>query len=60
MIGYVQIKREGNICTVKGKICPEHKVRGKSYSQTITLDEQAEKVISCVCHDCAASSGIFT
>lgn len=56
----MQIKREGNICTVKGKICPEHKVRGKSYSQTITLDEQAEKVISCVCHDCAASSGIFT
>ncbi|KAL0098848.1 hypothetical protein PUN28_020793 [Cardiocondyla obscurior] len=29
-IGYVSVKREGPICVVKGKICPEHKVRKKN------------------------------
>ncbi|KAJ8729027.1 hypothetical protein PYW07_006723 [Mythimna separata] len=26
-----KLKREGNVCTVKAKICPEHKVHGKLY-----------------------------
>nr|CAI5831835.1 unnamed protein product [Callosobruchus analis] len=28
-VGYVQLKREGHVCLVKAKICPEHKVRNK-------------------------------
>ncbi|CAK1547284.1 unnamed protein product [Leptosia nina] len=23
-VSYVQVKREGNLCTIKAKICPEH------------------------------------
>ncbi|KAJ8941371.1 hypothetical protein NQ318_000837 [Aromia moschata] len=25
-IGYVELKREGSLCTVQGRICPEHRV----------------------------------
>ncbi|KAL0859607.1 hypothetical protein ABMA27_010738 [Loxostege sticticalis] len=46
-ISYVQLKREGNICTVKCKICPEHKI----------VDEDEEKVTSIQCHDCVAVQG---
>ncbi|GBP79461.1 hypothetical protein EVAR_48925_1 [Eumeta japonica] len=42
-ISYVQLKREGNICTVKCKICPEHKVHAKLYAVTLIVDEDEEK-----------------
>ncbi|GBP17818.1 hypothetical protein EVAR_102677_1 [Eumeta japonica] len=42
-ISYVQLKREGNICTVKCKICPEHKVHAKLYAVTLIVDEEEEK-----------------
>ncbi|KAF5271197.1 hypothetical protein FQA39_LY08204 [Lamprigera yunnana] len=45
-ISYVQLKREGKICTVKCKICPEHKVHAKLYGVTLTVDEDEEKVTS--------------
>lgn len=56
-ISYVQLKREGNICTVKCKICPEHKVHAKQYAVTLMVDEDEEKVISIECHDCIAAQG---
>lgn len=56
-IGYVQIKREQGVCTIKCKICPEHKVRSKAYNVTLILNEKENEVISCQCHDCAASAG---
>ncbi|CAG9759600.1 unnamed protein product [Ceutorhynchus assimilis] len=56
-VSYVQLKREGNLCTVKGKICPEHKVHAKLYGVTLIVDEQQEAVKSIECHDCVASLG---
>lgn len=56
-IGYVQLHRELGVCTVKCKICPEHKIRAKSYNVTLIVDENESKIISCQCHDCAASAG---
>ncbi|XP_028177249.1 uncharacterized protein LOC114365027 [Ostrinia furnacalis] len=38
-------------------MCPEHRVRTKSYNVTMVVNEQDSKVISCQCHDCAASAG---
>ncbi|GBP66565.1 Lysine--tRNA ligase [Eumeta japonica] len=56
-VGYVQLKRESNICTVKCRVCPEHKVRSKPYTVTIIVDEKNSVIISSQCHDCAASAG---
>ncbi|CAG9124729.1 unnamed protein product [Plutella xylostella] len=56
-IGYVQLKREQNVCTVKCTVCTEHKVRSKPYAATLVVDEQEEVVISVKCHDCPASAG---
>ncbi|XP_047543251.1 uncharacterized protein LOC125075585 [Vanessa atalanta] len=56
-ISYVQLKREENVCTVKCKICPEHKVHAKLYAVTLIVDEDNEKVISVQCHDCVAGQG---
>ncbi|KAK2578407.1 hypothetical protein KPH14_012739 [Odynerus spinipes] len=56
-IGYVQLKREKSICTVKCRICPEHKVRSKAYSVTLILDQIEEKILDVNCHDCAAATG---
>ncbi|KAL3281221.1 hypothetical protein HHI36_004435 [Cryptolaemus montrouzieri] len=56
-INYVQLKREENICTVKCKICPEHKVHAKLYADTLIVDEYEEKVTSIQCHDRVAAQG---
>ncbi|XP_070168267.1 uncharacterized protein [Polyergus mexicanus] len=56
-IGYVCLKRESSKFTVKARICPEHRVRSKSYSVILIVDEEEEKVFSVECHDCAASLG---
>ncbi|KAF5305394.1 hypothetical protein FQA39_LY09223 [Lamprigera yunnana] len=56
-ISYVQLKREGKICTAKCKICTEHKVHAKLYGVTLTVDEDEEKVTSVQCHDCIAAQG---
>lgn len=42
---------------MKGKICPEHKVRGKLYNVTLSVDEEERVVKSLECHDCVASLG---
>ncbi|XP_075986122.1 uncharacterized protein LOC142983144 [Anticarsia gemmatalis] len=56
-VGYVQVKREGDICTVKARITPEHSVRQKCYSVTLVCDEAQEIVLSVQCEDCAAHKG---
>ncbi|VEN48622.1 unnamed protein product [Callosobruchus maculatus] len=56
-LGYVQLKREGHLCTVKAKICPEHKVRNKDYLVTLVVNEQSETVEDVSCNDCPASLG---
>ncbi|KAI5644485.1 hypothetical protein NE865_03592 [Phthorimaea operculella] len=56
-IGYVQLKREANLCVVKCKISPEHKVRDKPYSVSLVVDEKDGIVESVQCGDCPASNG---
>ncbi|CAH2054555.1 unnamed protein product, partial [Iphiclides podalirius] len=56
-VSYVQLKRDGKLCIVKGKICPEHKVHAKLYGVTVVVDEEDEKIKSIECHDCIASQG---
>ncbi|RVE51656.1 hypothetical protein evm_003628 [Chilo suppressalis] len=56
-IGYVQIKREANICTLKARITPEHKVRKTPYHVTLIYDEKESIIENVQCHDCAASAG---
>ncbi|TGZ49255.1 Uncharacterized protein DBV15_10997 [Temnothorax longispinosus] len=58
-IGYVCVKGENSICTVKAKICPEHQVRNKAYSVIVTVNEENESIMNVECQDCAASSGRF-
>lgn len=57
MISYVQLKREGNLCIIKGKICPEHKVHAKLYQVTLIVYGQNKAIKSIECHDCIASQG---
>lgn len=56
-VGYIQLKRENNICIIKAKVTPEHKIHKKSYNVTATINEEDEKVLTCVCSDCAAALG---
>ncbi|XP_076664263.1 uncharacterized protein LOC143375179 [Andrena cerasifolii] len=56
-IGYVCVKRTDNICVVKGRICPEHRVRNKDYTVFLTVDETEGKIENVECLDCAASEG---
>ncbi|XP_011696468.1 PREDICTED: uncharacterized protein LOC105455110 [Wasmannia auropunctata] len=56
-VGYVQLKRDGNICIVQGKVCPEHRVNSKAYVVKILVDEDDKNVIEVQCQDCAASEG---
>ncbi|XP_018576962.1 uncharacterized protein LOC108915421 [Anoplophora glabripennis] len=56
-IGYVQVKHDTNICTVKGRVVPEHRVHQQAYSVTARFDEENDVIISCQCENCAASQG---
>ncbi|KAJ8916480.1 hypothetical protein NQ315_014700 [Exocentrus adspersus] len=56
-VHYVQLKRDGPVCTVKGKITPEHKIRKKAYTVCAQINELNESVTSCICLDCSASAG---
>ncbi|KAJ8938657.1 hypothetical protein NQ314_011396 [Rhamnusium bicolor] len=56
-VGYVQVKRDGNVCTVRGRICPEHNVKAKPYSVTFILNEKESVIQEINCMDCAASAG---
>ncbi|KAK5650155.1 hypothetical protein RI129_001184 [Pyrocoelia pectoralis] len=56
-VGYVQVKRDGDMCTVQGRICPEHKVRAKPYTVKCFLNEKDRLIEKVDCMDCAASAG---
>lgn len=56
-VGFVQVQRLGNVCTVKAKITPEHRIKSKAYCCTFTCDETEETVLNVQCHDCAAQKG---
>lgn len=54
-IRYVQIKRFNNMCTLKSKVTPEHKVQNKSYNVILEIDKSEERVILCKCLHFAVS-----
>ncbi|XP_051156314.1 uncharacterized protein LOC127278577 [Leptopilina boulardi] len=56
-VGYVEVKREGYLCTVKARICPEHRVGSKPYIVICTVDEKDDEIKKITCQDCAASTG---
>ncbi|CAG9789634.1 unnamed protein product [Diatraea saccharalis] len=56
-ISYVQLKRDGKICTLKCKICPEHKIHANLYAVTMVIDEEEEVIRSVECHECVAAIG---
>nr|XP_034194868.1 uncharacterized protein LOC117611080 [Osmia lignaria] len=56
-IGYVCLRRELSICTIKGKICPEHRVKSKRYAVTLVVNEADETIQEVNCEDCAVSQG---
>lgn len=58
-IGYVQVKRDGCICTVNARVTPEHNVQKKTYSVDLQINENEENILSVQCNDCAASLGEF-
>ncbi|XP_028982529.1 uncharacterized protein LOC114841636 [Diachasma alloeum] len=57
-VGWAQIHRtDDGICTVKAKMCHEHKIRDKGYAVSVIIDENNLKILEAKCHDCAASKG---
>lgn len=47
-VSYVQLKRDGKLCIIKCKICPEHKVHAKLYRCIVVVNEEDETV-DCGC-----------
>lgn len=56
-IGYVQVKREGNIHTVVCWVAPEHKVTSRGYKVEIVVDSFKSEIVSCKCYECVAALG---
>lgn len=56
-IGYVQLKRADNQCTIIAACCPEQSVRSKSYRVQVEIDLTNSEMKSAACHDCVASAG---
>ncbi|GBP01138.1 hypothetical protein EVAR_90764_1 [Eumeta japonica] len=56
MLLATQLKRDAHLCTVKCKMCPEHKVHAKLYGCTLIIDEEDDVIVSVVCEDCVAST----
>ncbi|KAL3282533.1 hypothetical protein HHI36_005713 [Cryptolaemus montrouzieri] len=50
-VGYVQIRRTDNTCTVKCRITPEHLLRTKPYHCSLVCDENEEKFLDVTCDD---------
>ena len=40
VIGYVCLKRDNAKCTIRVRICPEHRVKLKDYTVLIKIDEK--------------------
>ncbi|KAK4885148.1 hypothetical protein RN001_001419 [Aquatica leii] len=56
-VGYVQVKRDGDICIVRGRVCLEHKLRSKPYSIICKINENNNAIKDIKCLDCVASAG---
>ncbi|CAH2013279.1 unnamed protein product [Acanthoscelides obtectus] len=56
-IGYVQLKRERDICFVKARITPEHRVKSKQHHGSFECDEKEEKAAKLEWSGCAAQGG---
>ena len=56
-IGYVQLKREGHIHTVRCCVAPEHKVTSKGYQVELVVNIMKGEIVSCKCYDCIAVLG---
>ncbi|KAF4518931.1 hypothetical protein B566_EDAN006770 [Ephemera danica] len=57
-IGYVEVKRDKNLCIVRARITPEHKVRSKAYHVEAQIEEnEFVSIKSILCKDCPASQG---
>lgn len=56
-VGYVQLKRENDLCMVRARICPEHRVRLKPYHVICNINEVRQEINQLECMDCAASAG---
>ncbi|XP_044728149.1 uncharacterized protein LOC123291793 [Chrysoperla carnea] len=59
-VGYVELKRQGDNCLVRGRICPEHRVRNTPYHVELKVNEKKEEVVEVSCKDCAASADMNT
>ena len=53
-IGYVQVKREGNVCKVLGDVVPEHKVKSTCYEVEAKIDLENQKINYAQCNGCVA------
>ncbi|KAF4528770.1 hypothetical protein B566_EDAN016958 [Ephemera danica] len=59
-VGYVQVKREGSTCILKGRIVPEHKVHKKPYHVEMLLEEfpgKSSRIKHVKCLSCVSSEG---
>lgn len=56
-VGYVELRREGSFCDVRGRVCPKHRVNSKAYAVSIMVVEENESIERVTCEDCAASAG---
>lgn len=56
-IGYIQIKRDGELSTMKSRVTQEHEVRKKVIEVTAIMNETRNFVQSCHFEDCVASEG---
>ncbi|GBN51433.1 hypothetical protein AVEN_151278-1 [Araneus ventricosus] len=45
-VGYVRVRKDGNLCTVKAKVTPEHSLRKKSYDVKLLCNEVEEEILS--------------
>jgi hypothetical protein len=58
-VGYVQVKRTKDMCDVKAKVVPEHRIHTKLYNVRVKINETDNIIIESACEDCAASEGLF-
>lgn len=58
-IGYVCLKREDTICTMKCQMCPEHRVHSKGYTVVLVVNEDKEEITSVDCQDCTCIFKLF-
>ena len=56
-VGYVQVKKTGNIYTLLCGVTPEHKVTSQSYKVEVVVDIGKGEIRSAKCFGCVASLG---